>query len=285
MIRFIAILMFEFSLVFVSNAQIQMPENGFSPGWEKSEPMRTVKSRNLFDYIDGGAEIFLEYGFKELWIQPYQKGDEEISIELFQMECPASALGIYLIRTGNGQTNTKIPARNSCNKYQFTIRRGSAFIQINNYSGEVENLTVLTMLAKKLLKNIPDEPEPEFLNLLPGKNLVKGTESLIRGPISLQPVYTFGEGDILQLHGKIFGVIGDYATATDTFTLILIPYPSEKAATIAYRNLINHFDPYHKILMKDKNRFVFRDYQKKYGLVEKIKKRIKIKIKMQKKPA
>lgn len=246
--------------------------------------MRIFKTQNLFDYIDGGAEIFLEYGFKELRMQAYEKGDEEISIELFQMECPASALGIYLIRAGNEKPNANIPARNSCNKYQFTIWRGSAFIQINNYSGKTENLAVLTRLANQLLKSIPDEPKPELLNLLPEKNLIKGTEYLIRGPISLRPVYTFGEGDILQLHGKIFGVLGDYATAADTFTLILIPYPSKKAATSAYLNLIDHFDPYHEILMKKKNRFVFRDYQKKYGMVEKLEKSIKIKVKLQKKP-
>jgi hypothetical protein len=39
-----------------------LPGDGFVPGWLRSGPGLRFNERSLFDFIDGGAELFLEFG-------------------------------------------------------------------------------------------------------------------------------------------------------------------------------------------------------------------------------
>jgi len=91
---------------------------------------------------------------------------------------------------------------------------------------------------------------------------------LIRGPYGLQPIYTFGSGDILQLNGEIFGVIGEYEIDSTTYKRIIIPYQNAKKAQAAYDSLVKNLDQYIEVLDKNKFGFVFKDYSKKYGIVK-----------------
>ena len=57
---------------------------------------------------------------------------------------------------------------------------------------------------------------------------------LVRGPYTLQRIYFFGDGDILDLGGRIYGVAGRYAEAegdTALYDRILIDYPDAKSVT------------------------------------------------------
>src|SRR4030066_305738 len=106
----------------------------------------SLRGGNLFDYIDGGAEIFLEFGFDRLLVQDYRKEDSEIGLELFQMESPESALGIYLMKCGAETPIDGVPARNSGDKTQFTILKGATFVHINNPDGRESLLPMMVDL-------------------------------------------------------------------------------------------------------------------------------------------
>jgi len=100
-----------------AGAEVVLPEDNSVAGWVKSERLLRFEKNNLFDYIDGGAELFLEFGFDKLLVQRYKrvggKGDEEIAVEIYEMESPESALGIYLIKTGKETPIKAIKSRNS----------------------------------------------------------------------------------------------------------------------------------------------------------------------------
>ena len=124
-----------------------------------------------------------------------------------------------------------------------------------------------------------------IFDILPKADLVPGSELLIRGPYGLQPIYTFGEGDILQLRGQIFGVIGDYRDATyGRYKLIVIQYKNSVDARSVFTNLLINLDPYLTLLDQSKNHFSFKDFQDKFGLVELNKDVMQIRIKLDKKP-
>ena len=48
------------------------PGNLTIPGWSRSGPEKTYSQRELYGYIDGGAEIFLELGFETLRLQRFE---------------------------------------------------------------------------------------------------------------------------------------------------------------------------------------------------------------------
>ncbi|MCX8160211.1 MAG: hypothetical protein N3G18_04675 [Candidatus Saccharicenans sp.] len=248
---------------------VVLPGDEFYPGWKKSERLITFTRADLYNYIDGGAELFLEFGFEKLYLQRYRSGQNELSLEIYEMERPESALGVYLAKCGQETPVEGIATRNSGEESQFTILRERYFIHINNFEGRKELLSVMLALAKAALQNLPPDRPITLLDSLPKENLIKNSERLIRGPYALQPIFTFGEGDILRLEGKIFGVVGNYRDDKGHITTrIIIPYPDEARARAALENLIQNFDPYHKILETSASGFTFIDYQQKFGLVE-----------------
>jgi len=256
--------------VSLTAAEIVLPGDDFFPGWKRSGPPLTFIKADLFNHIDGGAELFLEFGFEKVSCQRYKKGSAELTFEVYEMELPESALGVYLMKCGRETPFQEIPARNSSETAQATILRGRYFILLDNFSGGAELQPAMIALAKAALAKLPDVPASRRLfELLPPKDRLAGSERLIRGPVVLQPYFTFGEGDILQLEGKIFGAAANYREAPDAvFTRFIIPYPNEGRAGAVYQNLLANLDPYLKILETRERAFVFEDFREKFGLVE-----------------
>lgn len=266
-------------------AQIILPDDNFVTGWTTSGKTLRFVGADLFNYIDGGAELFHEFGFKQLLAQGYKQQGSEILLEVYQMESPEAALGVYLMKCGEETPIEKINTRNSGNKYQFMMVKGSYFILINSFAGSEKLIPVMTSLAQQTLKFIPAERPIKILDNLPKQNLIVGSELLVRGIYGLQPIYTFGEGDILQLNGETFGIIGEYKDAENgKYTLIIINYKNSNNSSAVFSNLLINLDPYLTVLDKWENGFIFKDFQNKFGLAILKDAVIQIKIKLDKKP-
>ncbi|MBN1212643.1 MAG: hypothetical protein JXA92_08705 [candidate division Zixibacteria bacterium] len=243
-----------------------LPADGFEAGWERAEQTRVFHKNDLYGHIDGGAELFLEFGFEKLLVQKYKNSPDEIDLEIYEMTEPAAALGIYLMKCGRETPLENIPARNTGNAYQTTVVKNNFFIQVNSFSGDEKFLPVMGKLARQTLKSIAESEPFTLFDLLPKENLVPGSELLLRGQYALQPIYTFGAGDIFQLKGEIFGISGSYRIdSVESFTLIIIPYPDNKAAASAFNHVLNNLDPYLEITDKLKDRFIFKDYRDRFG--------------------
>lgn len=83
------------------------PSESAAPGWKKVENLRVFSREDLYGYIDGGAELFLELGFDQLTLQKYRNGASEFAVEIYRMTDPAAATGIYLMKCGK---ETRDPA-------------------------------------------------------------------------------------------------------------------------------------------------------------------------------
>ncbi|MFZ5515188.1 MAG: DUF6599 family protein [Candidatus Zhuqueibacterota bacterium] len=250
-------------------AGIDLPGNDVVPGWSKSGSLLRFPKEDLFNHINGGAELFLEFGFVELQVQPYQNGSHEIVLEAYQMECPEAALGIYLMKCGKETPLEEIAARNSGNTYQVIFVQGDYFIQLNNFDGDDAFRPVLVALAQAMLSNIPETPPVDLLRHLPKFNLVPGSELIIRGMYGLQPIFTFGEGDILQLQGRNYGVVGDYIDDQGKeFTQIITLHADSIEAKRTFEHLRTNLDPYLEILETSERAFTFKDFKQQFGLAE-----------------
>ncbi len=267
------------------SSQTVLPPDNLVPGWTKAEPAKEFGRGDLFDYIDGGAEIFLEFGFDKLLVQSYKNGASELVLEIYQMESPDSALGIYLMKCGLETPVEGIPDRNSGDNTQFTILKGRSFIHVNNMEGGDSLLADMVGLASGLLKSIPQEKTSVIFDQLPQEGRVRGSERLIRGPYALESIFTFGEGDVFKLGGKIFAVAADYQDKSmGISTRLVINYPDEASASAAYQNLLANLDPYLRVLEKGERGLVFLDYSKEFGIVERSGSRLDARLALSAKP-
>lgn len=226
-------------------------------------------SQNLYGYINGGAELFLEFGFTGLKIHHYKNGSESIDLELYRMVDTTAALGVYLIKAGTENYESEIPVKNTSNPYQILLVINEYFIQINNFTGEKRSFPAMINLAKQLAHQAKQNKAEDLFLFLPEEDLITDSQRIFRGLYGLQTIYTFGNDDILFLNGRIFGVAGNYRTPdSHLYTQLIIPYPDYKQAEGAFSNLIMHLDPYLNIIHQTENTLIFKDYKEQYGWVK-----------------
>ncbi len=66
------------------------------PGHASAQaPPSFYNSDNLYQYIDGGADIYLLYDFKKVLHQDFKSGAAEFTVDIYQMDNPDDAFGIY----------------------------------------------------------------------------------------------------------------------------------------------------------------------------------------------
>lgn len=253
--------------------------------WVAREPTRVFAGGELFGHINGGAELFLEFGFEDLTVCKYINDNLVLELEVYKMENTLAALGIYLIKTGQETPLTEISARNTVNPYQIVITSGRFFIQVNNFSGNKELLSLMINLSQTLVDQINKPETADLFAYLPKENIIEGSQKIFRGPFGLQSIYTFGKGDILLLGGQVFGVAADFSSKSNkNITRLVIPYPEKNTAVQAYNHLVLNLDPYLEIIEKDDNYFIFKDFKQEFGLVKIDKNLLMMKIHLPSKP-
>jgi len=73
--------------------EIRLPEK--INGWIAEGPPVKIDRTTIFDYMDGGGELYLAYKFDGLFVYRYTKEpDNEIVVEIYQMENPDEAFGL-----------------------------------------------------------------------------------------------------------------------------------------------------------------------------------------------
>jgi hypothetical protein len=262
-----------------------IPGPGFAPGWAKAGPLRTFTGQDLFNRIDGGAELFLELGFAKLRLQAYARDKAELALNAYEMESAAAALGIYLMKMGRETPFPEVAARNSGEEAQVAILKGRYFIQVDNLGDVPASKAEAAALANAFLAGVAEESAPTPLDALPAEGKVSGSERLIRGPYGLQPYFTFGEGDILSFGGRIFGALAEYRMPEGAaFTRLIVPYPDPDTAAAALAHLNANLDPYLKVLETREGAFVFEDHRGKFGFVERKGSNLDIRVNLDFKP-
>jgi hypothetical protein len=263
----------------------EFPADGFAPGWSRAGAVETYNPSALYNVIDGGAELFLEMGFVELRVQKYAGAGAEIVVEDYRMDGAAAALGIYLLKCGRETPVPGIAARNSGDAFQVALLQNDHFLFINNFSGRADLLPVMAELARRLEAAIPAGPAVSELGVLPAGGMVPGSALLLRGPYSLQAVYTLGDGDVLLLEGKRFAASASYRGGEGgDHVLIVAPYEDEATAARAFAALANGLDPYLQVVEKGDGRFVFKDFQGLFGAAEKRGPRIEVRVRLAQRP-
>jgi len=260
------------------------PADASVSGWRKAENVRVFTRADLYGYIDGGAELFLELGFDQLTLQKYRNGSSEFAVEIYRMTDPAAATGIYLMKCGKETRDPVFKARHTINRHQLMFVRERYYVTVNNLSGKDGMGPDLLRFGGLVAAGLPADRLPGELKLLPAAGLVAGSERLIRGPYSLQSLYTLGDGDILQLGGKVVGAAGNYADAGGNTGLILIDYPDASAAKLAFANVRQNLDKYLKPMTTTATRLVFKDYENRFGVVALTARQIEVRLHLLKAP-
>jgi hypothetical protein len=65
-------------------------------GWTSTEEARVYNRDNIFDLVDGQADAFFAYGFKQVVVQRYKNAEgARLDAEIWQLATPADAYGLF----------------------------------------------------------------------------------------------------------------------------------------------------------------------------------------------
>lgn len=176
--------------------------------WKAAGPPEVFKKDGLFGYIDGGAELFLQYGFEELSVIRYAdctsaKAEREITIEAYRMATPAEAFGIFsLKREGGERVSPGIAAIHWLSPSQAGLVKGNFYVSITGLNASAEEVEAFTAAASK--KTAAASTYPAELSFLPSSGRKKGSERYIQGELAAEgesllfdrPFWGFDEGAI-----------------------------------------------------------------------------------------
>jgi hypothetical protein len=160
-------------------------------GWAPNGQVLKYTKNNLTDRLERNAGIFLQYGFTDLAVhrfrpavQDKKTAGKEIALEIFRMETPADAFGIFSVRrSGTEKVSGVITAVNRIGSTGAGFVKGNAFVNIlATGCEEAEIEKVAAAAAVKI--NLPTDPVPPEVARLPKTNLVPGSERFIRGGLA-----------------------------------------------------------------------------------------------------
>lgn len=197
-----------------------IPENVEKGRWQKHLDAELYKGGDLYLYINGGAEIYHEYGFKQVVLQDYvNPHGKSISLEIFEMESSDSAFGIYTFKTSPSGRTVDIGNSGRLEGYYMNFWKGPFLITLTGFEEDEETIDGLLALARAVEEKIPlsgETREPPLLHLLPREKLVEGSLKYYKGHLGLFNNYHFTTSDVFRF---MEGGSGEYENGVRIFIL------------------------------------------------------------------
>ncbi len=168
-----------------SQQQLKITKEDFSE--LKILQEESYNGNSLWGYIDGGADLFLEYGFENLLVQEVILNNCRFKIDFYKMKNEKSALGIFSVSTFNCSNET-LPIDFFCiSKYQVQFALKEYFISIANEVGDSTSLSLSKKMAENIISKI-GKADFQFQNIYSSPQLLsyKNKIKFFNGILGLQ---------------------------------------------------------------------------------------------------
>ncbi len=142
--------------------------------WTLTEPVRSFGPGNLYEEIDGEAELFLPYGFRELtvgFLRPGGNEKIEVRLELFRHATPRDAFGVYSQHRFPGQERIRVGTSEAIlSTTSLDFFQGAHFVRIRAASRSTSpaDLESLGREISALLPGTGDPPRETEALRIPG---------------------------------------------------------------------------------------------------------------------
>jgi hypothetical protein len=202
-------------------------------GWKKADPPPLSTPENLSKYIDGGAELYLSYNFKNALSLKYKDStDNEIVVDIFDMGSAPDAFGVF------AHSRETIDDRfgQGCEYAAglLTFWKDRYYVSILAYPETAEKKEVVFKLGRTIEGAIKNEGSPPaIIGLLPAENLLPETVHYFHHYIWLNSFYFVSNENVLNIGNETPAALGKYRQAGATFFLLVVRYPDAARAEAA----------------------------------------------------
>jgi hypothetical protein len=238
--------------------RIFLPADNAAAGWTRDGGPQEFEGEDLYTYIDGGAEIYQEYGFRRVVVQDYEDPQgKSVSLEIFEMETPASAFGMFTFKRSGGGKTLALGAGAELEAYYMNFWKGRFLVTLTGFDEAAETIEGLKAIGQIVDSKLPQGGEgPILVGVLPAEGLRPGSVKYLRGLLGLNNIYPFYTARGLAFTEAVRGL---YDSGEN---LIVLDYGSTEARRAAWLELSAELDRSERFERPDNylaDAVVFRD--------------------------
>lgn len=150
--------------------------------WKIPEAPQDYFPEILFEYINGAAEIYLSYDFKELTVGQYEKGDSNASliIEIYDMGNEINSFGIYSAERFPDSQFISLGNQGYLEEETLNFIVGKYYIKLLCFDSGEDSADFLKLFSQEVVKRVEDKGTlPPALAFFPKQGLVRNSEKFI----------------------------------------------------------------------------------------------------------
>ncbi len=209
------------------------PVAGEVEGWAPITEAQIFEGEELFDLINGGAEIYHEFGFRQALAQDFSGPEQRlVALEIFEMKDSAAAYGTYSFKiSGSGRT-LEMSDEAMLEDYYLNFRGGPYVVTLTGMSDDEITMQGVTGIARAVAKKIQIEGEvPAIVAELMAGDEKPDRLHYLRGELAVANAAPFTIGMRL---GMTEGAAARFGDRTE----IMLRYPDAQLARQQFAELV-----------------------------------------------
>lgn len=198
------------------------PEKLATADLERNSSVDTYVGDSLYAYINGGAELYHEYGFDKVSTASYVVGEENIILDIYQFDDALGAFGLFSRLRPDWPEPANLGVESFASPTSIDFVKGDYLVRLTSFSENQPLAVAMQALAQTVEQKLPGTVDPPSL-------LAKFPDQ-----VEANNAGVYYAGDYLG-HGFLDQVyLRDYQWGEKEFTLFLTEDPGgEKVSAFA----------------------------------------------------
>jgi hypothetical protein len=202
-------------------------------GWKAAGEDQRFDPQTIFDYIDGGGEVYRAYNFQRLLARRFKKADQpDIIVDFFDMGSSYDAFGVFT----QDLEGEDCPIGQGCTDKGglLSFWRDRYFVSLTAEDETPEAKQALRAMGKHIAAAIgKDGPKPALVDLVPAGMAAEKSIHYFHNHLILNYHFFVSDGNILMLDQKTEVVLVRMGEKGNRSYLLLVSYADAKKASQA----------------------------------------------------
>ena len=213
--------------------------------WEASGKDMVYDRKTLFDYMDGGAEVYLAFDFREAFVRKFKgpSSQDEIALDIYDMGSSEEAYGVFSCDRQDPEAGIGQQSEYGLGLLRF--QQGRYFVSITASGDEQRAEKAILELGKTVATRLgPAGPLPDLLKRLPEPGLKINRTSYFHRVINLNNRFFVASENILNLDRQTECAFAEYTAGPDESSdFLIVRYPDEIRALAAFQSFCTAYLP------------------------------------------
>jgi hypothetical protein len=191
----------------LQNLKAFLPQKNELKNWKGEKASRLYKGEDLFLYIDGGAEIYHEYGFKQVLVQDYKSADgKSLTLEIFELANSECAFGIFTFKSSGKGRTIAVGQDGQLEDYYLNFWKGNILVTLTGFDGSPQVIQGLLLIANSVDAKIKTRgTRPSLVGAFPKEWSAASRPKYLKGYLGLYNNHQFFSRDVFRFKEGLTG--------------------------------------------------------------------------------